>query len=100
MIVYNVTVKVEHSIDKEWIEWIKGEHAAEVIATGCFDSYGLYKVMVDDERDGNTYSVQYHTTDLNRYMEYIHKFANVMRSKGQEKWGDKFVAFRTILKKI
>jgi len=36
MFIYNVTIKVDHSIAIEWLEWLKSVHIPEVIATGCF----------------------------------------------------------------
>ena len=31
MYIYNVTVKVDHTIVKAWVHWLKKEHIPEVI---------------------------------------------------------------------
>ena len=36
MIIYNVTIKVDHSIADEWKIWLMEEHIPGMIATGCF----------------------------------------------------------------
>ena len=57
MIIYNVTLNIDKTISKEWLEWIK-EHIPQVLATGKFKEAKLTKVLVEDE-ETDTYSVQY-----------------------------------------
>ena len=38
MIIYNITIKVEWSIAKDWLVWMQNEHICEIIKTGCFDN--------------------------------------------------------------
>lgn len=99
-IVYSVTVKPDQDIADVYVDWLKNEHIQEVVATGCFDSFRFYKILAEDERDGASYNIQYITTDMSRYFDYINDHAPLMRSKGKEKFGEKFHAFRTVLKKI
>jgi Domain of unknown function (DUF4286) len=97
-IVYSVTVKPDQDIELAYVDWLKNEHIDEVVATGCFDSARFYKILAEDERDGASYNIQYTTTDMTRYFNYINDHAPLMRSKGKEKFGEKFHAFRTVLK--
>lgn len=97
-IVYSVTVKPNLEIQDEYLHWLKNEHIQEVVDTGCFDDYRFYKILAENETDGFSYNIQYITTDMGRYFDYINDFAPSMRQKGREKFGDKFVAFRTVLK--
>jgi hypothetical protein len=97
-IVYSVTVKPDRDIEMAYVDWLKNEHIAEVVATGCFDSFRFFKVLAEDESDGSSYNIQYVTTDMSRYFDYINMHAPLMRSKGREKFGEKFHAFRTVLK--
>lgn len=100
MVLYNVTVKVEHGIHDAWIQWLKEEHIPEVLGTGKFITSRLFKIMTDSEEDGITYSVQYFAESMTDYFDYINHHANEMRRKGIEKWGEQFVAFRTVLKEV
>lgn len=99
-IVYSVTVKPDSDIEAAYVEWLNTEHIKEVVSTGCFDSSRFYKIIAEDERDGASYNIQYVTTEMSRYFDYIHEHAPGMRAKGKEKFGEKFHAFRTVLKHI
>lgn len=99
-IVYSVTVKPDQDIEQDYLKWLQEEHIQEVVATGCFDEFRLFKVLAEDERDGSSYNIQYTTTEMTRYFDYINIHAPIMRSKGKEKFGDKFHAFRTVLKQL
>lgn len=97
MIIYNVTVGVEHSIANDWLKWMKEEHIPELMATGLFEDARLCKILMQDEKEGLTYTAQYFCKTMNEYENYISTHADQMRAKGIERFGDKFVAFRTIM---
>lgn len=97
-IVYSVTVKPNQDIQNEFIAWLKEEHIQDVINTGCFDSARFYKLLDENETDGSSFNIQYSTSDMTRYFDYINNFAQEMRQKGFAKFGDQFVAFRSILR--
>lgn len=97
MIVYNLTLKVEPAIEAEWVRWQKNEHIPEVMTSGQFTDYKFYRLLDQDESDGITYVVQYFATDIHHYNKYIDSFAPDLRKKALNKWGDKFIAFRTVM---
>ncbi len=99
-IIYSVTVKPNQNIEKDFIDWLKNEHIQDVVDTKCFDSSRFYKLLDQNEQDGSSYNIQYVTSSMERYFDYIHNFSNEMRQKGLEKFGDQFVAFRTVLKSV
>lgn len=96
MFVYNVTVNVEASVSADWINWMKSKHIPDVLATGCFVSNRICKLLnVEDE--GSTYSVQYtfHTMeDLQRYQQH---FAPALQKEHTARYGQKALAFRTLM---
>ena len=100
MIIYNVTIKTAHSIADEWLNWLKEEHIADVINTGCFTHATVLRLLDIDEEDGITHAVQYHTPDIKLYEDYLEKHADTMRKKGMDKWGDKFIAFRSVMEVV
>ena len=98
MIIYNVTVNVDKTINTEWLTWIK-EHIPEVLATGKFTEAKLTKVLVaDDETD--TYSIQYRAHSREALDAYYAEDAERLRSDGLKRWADKSLAFRTELEVI
>ena len=87
------------SIETAWVQWMKEEHMDEVIATGMFDRYSLYELIEpNDEDQSKTFVAQYFTDSEHRYKTYIEEFAPALREKGYQKFGDQFIAFRTIMK--
>ena len=99
MIIYNVTVNVDDSVHEEWLKWSKEIHIPEVMKTGMFIECRLCKVL-SSEDSGATYSFQYSCEGMEKYEKYINEFAPGLRAKVSEKFGDKFVAFRTLLEVI
>jgi hypothetical protein len=100
LIIYNVTIKVEHSIAEEWLQWLKKEHIPDMLNTGCFSNASVLRLLETDDAEGVTYAVQYMAGDKDSYDGYIKRFSESMRRKSMEKWGDKFIAFRTVMEVI
>ena len=96
-IVYNVTTKIETSINSEWIQWLKEVHINDVIQTGCFTKALVLRLLDTDDEGSMTYTIQYFAPDKSSYDLYIDKFAGIMRQKAINKWKDKFIAFRTVM---
>ena len=43
MIIYNVTVSVEESVQTEWLNWMRNKHIPEVMACGIFTKAQISK---------------------------------------------------------
>jgi hypothetical protein len=99
MIIYNVTLSVDKTIHDEWFRWMKEVHIPEVMATGYFIEYKMCKVLVDEDT-GITYSIQYTCLGLKDLEEYQLKHAPTLQKSHEDKYKDKFVAFRTILEVV
>ena len=100
MFIYNITIKIETGIEKEWIEWQQKEHIPDVMASGLFSDYKFFRLLEQDETDGITYVIQYFTSSIENYKKYIEKFAPLLREKAFLKWGNQFIAFRTIMQAV
>ena len=100
MIIYNVTIKVEPGIATEWLNWLQQEHIPDVIETGCFTRATVLKLLEVDETDGPTFAIQYFAESKALYNQYIEKFAPLMREKSFEKWGNRFIAFRSVMQVV
>jgi hypothetical protein len=100
MIVYNISIKIIPAIEPAWIEWQKKEHIPEIMATGCFTDYNFFRLLEQDETEGVTYVVQYFASDPGNYQRYIDQFASQLRERAIRKWGDQFIAFRTLMEVV
>ena len=95
MIVYNITIKIDPAIEKEWVLWQRREHIPEIMATGLFTESKLFRLLDQDESEGITYVCQYFATNEANYECYVADHAPLLRKKSQQRWGDRFIAFRT-----
>ena len=96
MIIYNVTVSVDKPIASEWLEWMKTKHIPDVMATGMFVEYRILKVVTGEHSD-LTYAIQYTLESHAKLEEYQTRFAPALQQDTLAKYGDKAVAFRTVL---
>jgi Domain of unknown function (DUF4286) len=97
MIIYNVTINIDQSVHDQWLNWLKTKHIEDVLATGCFFKAKLIKVLVEEEMGGTTYSIQYFAHNHKLLQDYYNNYANKLRQKGLQLFGDKMLAFRTEL---
>jgi hypothetical protein len=100
MIVYNVTIKITNAIHTNWLQWLKDEHVPEVLQTGCFTHANILRLLETDDAEGPTYAVQYFAQSKALYNNYIEKFAAAMRQKSFDKWGNQFIAFRSVMQVV
>ena len=81
MIIYNVTINIDDSIHDEWLLWIK-QHIPQVLGTGKFEKATLTKVLVEDDIEGHTYSVQYRSYSREALDAYYRDDAENMKTEG------------------
>lgn len=99
MIVYNVTVNIDESIVDDWLTWMKEIHIPEVMKTGVFIKSQLNRVIVQGDT-GETYAISYTCESMKDLHHYQVNFAHELQKKHLERYGDKAVAFRTLMEVI
>lgn len=100
MIVYNVTIKITNAIHNDWLQWVKEEHVPDVIQTGCFTHATILRLLEVDDTEGPTYAIQYFAESKGLYNNYIETHAVLMRQKSFDKWGNQFIAFRSVMQVV
>lgn len=101
MIIYSVTVSIEKSLSEDWQKWMLESHIPDVLATQCFSSFTLHKILepsVDESMD--TFNVQYSAKDMDTYELYRTLYAPKLQRAHTSRYENRFVAFRTLLEKI
>lgn len=99
-LIYNVTVKVNAAIAKAWLAWLLEEHIPQVLATGCFTTYQLVRLLEVDDSEGPTYAIQYRAASRADYDRYMEGHATELRSRSYAKWGDRFMAFHSVMEVV
>lgn len=98
-ILYNVTVKIMIDFAEEWLRWMQDIHVPEVMATGKFESYKMSEIIEDDEQ-GRTFAIQYVSPNMDTFQSYQLDHAKSLQEEHTNKYKDKYVAFRTLMKII
>ena len=98
--IYNVTIRVDQEIHEAWVDWMKKDHIPKVMDTGCFTHYQFVRLLEIDETDGPTYAVQYYAAAKDQYERYVETYAPVLRREISDAWGDRFIAFRSLMQVV
>ena len=100
MIIYNVTVNIDHDSHDDWLDWMKSVHIPDVMATGSFLENKISKVLSDQDDGGVTYAIQYVSKDMDTYENYLKEHAPRLQQEHSARYEGKFAAFRTLLEVV
>ncbi|MCH5600528.1 DUF4286 family protein [Niabella ginsengisoli] len=99
-LIYNVTNKVSNNIHEDWLKWMRDYHIPAVLATGCYFKAVILRLKGVDDEEGPTYAIQYHAASEAQYERYLANFSTSLRKETIDKWGNQFIAFRTIMEVV
>ncbi|AWX44904.1 hypothetical protein HME9304_01909 [Flagellimonas maritima] len=100
MLIYNVTINIDESVHDKWLSWMRDKHIPDMLATGKFSHAKMAKVLVEEDMEGITYSIQYTSKDRKTLESYYEEDAERLRGDTLKLFSNKFVAFRTELEII
>ena len=80
--------------------WQLEQQIPAILKTGLFDSYQLYRLLDQEEEEGPTFVIQFFTSNPERYEQFVIEFAPAIQQAGWDKWGNNFIAFRTVMEQI
>lgn len=96
-ILYNVTVKIDRTLEGDWYQWMKDKHIPDVMKTGCFESYRLTRILGDDDEHGVGFAIQYVAADMDIFRHYQDTYAARLQADHSSRYADRYVAFRTLM---
>lgn len=99
-VVYNVTFGVDKDIEREWLSWMKDVHIPDVMRTGKFSSNKIYKVMGQEDMETTSFAIQYFADGPKEVNDYLNDHAPALRAEVHQKFGDKQMAYRTLLEEV
>jgi len=99
MIIYNITVSVEENITRDWLNWMITEHIPEMMSCGIFTKGQINRVIAKEDSN-NTFAISYNCASMKDLHDYQIKFSADLQEKHIARYGDKIVAFRTIMEVI
>lgn len=96
MVVYNVTISLDKTVEQDWVEWMRTVHIPDVLKSECFTECRLMRVHGEEE-GGVTYACQYVAKSEDAYNVYQQLFAPKLQHEHATRYQGKFAAFRTNL---
>ena len=100
MIIYNVTVKINADLEKDWTDWMQQIHIPDVLKTGLFKEHKLCKLLHDDEDGGVTFAIQYFCENMDDFQTYQKEHAPTLQKEHTERYNGQYVAFRTLMEVV
>lgn len=97
MIVYNITIQIIPDIEAAWLQWQRQEHIPAIMNLGLFSDYKMFKLLEQDDTDGITYVVQFFAPSIDQYQHYMKVHAAAIQQQSLDKWGNRYIAFRTVM---
>ena len=95
-VLYNVTCSVDVAIHEEWLDWMMFVHIPRVMKTGFFLENRICRIH-EFEENGITYAIQYICRSKADLEIYQNDFSPELQKEHTDKYGDRVVAFRTVL---
>ena len=99
MIIYNVTINIEDSVEQAWLKWMQDVHIPDVLKTGLFLDCRICRLLLEEET-GVTYTFQYTANSIDDYHQYQKEHAPLLQKEHNDRFKDKFVAFRSLMEVI
>ena len=95
MLTYQVKIKVDASIEKAWLHWMKTTHVPDMIATGLIRSFQVLK-----SQQACTYLFHYHFESKRDFDDYYKNYAPTLKKHPAQKFPNQFEAERELLEWI
>lgn len=100
MYLFNETVGIDASVEKDWLVWAKTVYIPSVLDTQLFTDYKIYKVLHESEDGSISYSIQFFSGTLENVVQFLEVFAPPLVQQQRQKFNNKHVAFRTLLEEV
>ena len=99
MLLFNVTVIIEEASAPEWLQWMNESHIPELMATDCFVSHRVLRI-VDSPNEGLSYCIQFIAETDAKYHAFKNLHEENFTGKLYEKYPNKLVVFSTLMEFI
>jgi hypothetical protein len=100
MYLFNETVGIDQHVEAEWLDWMKSVHIPDVMMSGMFTGYKMYRILHVGEEGTVSYSVQYFSGSIEEVKRYLDEFAPPLVERLRARFKDQHVVFRTLLEEV
>jgi hypothetical protein len=99
MFIVNVTFNASDEIFMKWKKFMLSYFIPQSMKEGGFSEYQLFKILLDEETGGQTYSIQFSSENPIKIDNYLKKIFPEFQEEMIQSFGQNVVAFATPIKK-
>ena len=100
MIVYNTTFHIHKDIVDECLEYLKNSYIPKASESGILYSPYLRRVLDSRNEEGESFSVQFYTRDIDSLNEWVRKEGGALQQDLIGRYKEKIAGFSTLLEDI
>lgn len=100
MIIYNTTFHIQKETLVECLEYLKSTYIPKALESGHLTEPALRKILHSEDEEGENYSVQFNTKDMNTLNDWIRKVGAALQQDLVKRYPNQIVGFSTLLEDI
>ncbi len=100
MYILNQTINIDESVSELWLKWMNETYIPRTIKVPDCVKISLFKVLVNEEMGGITYSVQYFSETRQKLQAFHKENRPIFIREMDVQFPNKFVIFETELELI
>lgn len=97
MILYNLTIKIDRTVQKEWLEWMQAEFIPLIEETTQLTEPKLCRLLDLDEQDGVTFALQLFCQNKKQLDTFRSEKEQSLQLKLLQQFPNKLVFFPTAM---
>lgn len=98
MLIFNTTFLAHQKVHDAFMQWLLEEYIPHMKNQGLFSQPQVAKVNIDNQNlDENSYSVQFHTPDMNELNAWREKEEKIILEKLFANFGTDVLSFSSVL---
>ncbi|MEO6760503.1 MAG: DUF4286 family protein [Saprospiraceae bacterium] len=100
MLLYNVTVTIDLEIHEDWVPWMRETHIPDIMASGCFISYRMCRLLGHEHEDSEIYALQYLSKDMTHLLRFQQEFSPDLQARHKARYDGRYAVFRTVMEVV
>ena len=100
MIIYNTTFHIHQDILDECLAYLKSDYIPKATRSGILRAPRLRRVLQSANEEGESYSVQFHTDDIDSLNRWICEEGAALQQALINRYQEKIAGFSTLLDEI
>ena len=97
MLIFNTTFLVSDKATDAWLQWVQQEYIHFMVGSTYFSKPQVAKVLIDEEQDGTSYSVQFHVLDMEMLQLWNQGYGATFQENCAREFGTEVIFFSTVL---